>query len=386
MKIQQLTPLTAAALTAALLCSCSGEKKTVTDFATSFAGWVADAKADSILAVYPDSKYAEKLAIDFVADSLTVDKSDTAGVYKVSYRNGVSALVKIDPNGNCSITETRGVFSYPKEKLEFARKTGALKDDETDVELATTMATVDALAGSLYEKYSQERKKAIVVSEPVITRDVMFMLDEGAGYYTLTNTTSQPVKGSEYTITWQGDYLGPMGDSTNHSVENGKDIPANGSVNIPFEFTGRYFPTLKKVTMKEMSVDEFFAAYEPQGREFATYVKDHGHVAPVVAGEGLGDGPFELNGKIGGKHAVRMTLDKGMKTGSYYYDKMGPQNPLNLKITEYNPKTGKLKLEETNANGEVTGTFIGTLSADDFTGSMTSYRGQTFNTVLKVNR
>lgn len=73
-----------------------------------------------------------------------------------------------------------------------------------------------------------------------------------------------------------------------------------------------------------------------------------------------------------------------MKKGTYYYDKYGPSNTLQLVVKAFNPNTGDLTLEETNDKAEVTGTFIGKLSDTSYTGTMTAYTGKTYNFDLKI--
>lgn len=374
--MKQTTPIAVALLSATLLCACSGKKKEVSNFAADFAQKVEAGKVDSLKMVYPAIADADSIAIKFVADSLKVDETDKDGVYSVSYGNGVTALMQRADDGRITVVETKGLFAYPKDKITFAQKTGALKPGINDAEKARIMADVESMAEAIYEKYSARRKGAIQNLGLTITRDIMFMMDTGSGYYTLKNTTDKPISGNEYTITWLDEYIGIV-DSRGYRVEKGKDIPAYGTVRLPITFTGHAHTDIHKITMKELSADEFMAIYTPTGNEYETYLKENGSSSGKM-NEKLSDGPYKIKGKLGGKYAIHMTLDKGMKTGSYYYDKNGAGNPLTLLIKSFNPRTGKIKIEEHNAKGEVTGTFTGTLSATSFSGKMTSFQGKTY--------
>ena len=362
-------------LAAALLCSCSGNKKEVTDFAADFARKVQAGQVDSLKMVYPQIEDADSIAVTFVADSLRVDDTDKEGVYNVSYGNGVAVTVRMDGDGRMTVLDSRGLFAYPK--------TGALNGDLTDAEKAKRMAIVDLMAEDIYSRYSDKRKNAIVNLGLTITKDIMFRMDEGAGYYTLKNTTDRPIKGNEYTITWEDVHMMSLEDDTRYRTETGKDIPANGTVKFPVEFTEYAGSSISKITMKELSNEEFMAGYTPVGNEYEAYVKEHGDEVSA-AGRKLSDGPYHIQGKLDGKYAVHITLDKGMKQGSYYYDKMGPSARLELKVLDFNPKTGKLILEEHNDMGQVTGTFTGTLSSTGFVGQMTSYQGKIYDFNMTV--
>ncbi len=261
-------------LAAALLCSCSGNKKEVTDFAADFARKVQSGQVDSLKMVYPQIEDADSIAVTFVADSLRVDDTDKEGVYNVSYGNGVAVTVRMDGDGRMTVLDSRGLFAYPKEKEQFAIKTGALNGDLTDAEKAKRMVIVDLMAEDIYSRYSDKRKNAIVNLGLTITKDIMFMMDEGAGHYTLKNTTDRPIKGSEYTVTWEDSYIGSGIEDTRYRTETGKDIPANGTVKFPFAFTGHAGSSISKITMKELSNEEFMAGYTPVGNEYEAYVKD----------------------------------------------------------------------------------------------------------------
>lgn len=383
MQFKKTQTSVAVAFVAALMVSCTGKEKQVADFATDFAHKVQAGQMDFLKMVYPQIENADSVAINFVADSLRVEKTDEEGIFKVNYGSGATALVKMDPEGRMSVTETKGVFAYPKAKEKFAEKVGALKGDFNDVEKAKRMAIVDFLAEDIYEDYSARRRNAIVNLGFTVTRDIMFAMEEGEGYFTLKNTTDMPIKGSEYTITWNDYYMGMGVEESKYRTQTGKDIPANGTVRITSSFTGHAGSDITKITMKELSNEEFMDTYTPVGNEYEAYVKEHGDDVKNVTKK-LGDGPYHIKGKLGGKYAVHITIEKGMKTGYYYYDKNGAGATLALKVQDFNPKTGKLILEEQNDKGQVTGTFNGTLTSTSYIGQMTSFQGKIYDFDMEV--
>lgn len=92
-----------------------------------------------------------------------------------------------------------------------------------------------------------------------------------------------------------------------------------------------------------------------------------------------------LEGKIGGKYPIHMTLNGDRTGGSYYYDKSGPDNCLTLYVTDYDAATGLLKMEERNDKGEVTGRFEGRLTAKSYVGTLTLTNGKEFTFDLTSN-
>lgn len=375
--------LVAATLTGALLCACSGRDgdNAANDFAADFGRKAQAAKMDSLKMVYPDIASADSIAFTFIPDSMSVVSAGKDSIYDVSYGNGVTAKIRLNGNGQGTILETRGLFAYPKDRETFARAIGAVKGDLSDAFKAKRMAAIDLVAEHIYDQYAARLKHAIVLGRPVVTKNITFAMEEGRGYRTLTNTTDKPIKGSDYTITWEGSYIGFGIEKTSYRTERGRDIPANGTIKVTYSFSGHSHGMPVKVNMKQKSKDEYMATYKPDGSEYDSYVKEFGDPTKdnAAATGASADGPFKISGKLGGKLPVHITLNKGMKDGSYYYDKYGPSAKLHLKVLDYNPKTGSIKLEEHNDRGEVTSTFSGTLTATAFRGKMTSFAGKTYD-------
>ncbi|MDE6296416.1 MAG: phosphoethanolamine transferase CptA, partial [Muribaculaceae bacterium] len=365
-------------------CMDSG-KKQMKDFAEGFAQHVKSNNRDSIQFYYPGAELAESFELVYNPDSLVIEKSDKEGVYEISYNSKVAMIAEITPDGKIKVKESKGLFKYPDSKLKFAKKVGGLKAGMNDEELSKVMINVDNLSTELYNDYVKERKNAIKNLGFTVTREMEYMMDYGEGYYTLKNVTDQPIAAEDYEITWKETEFGFDRDRTSNKIETGKaDIPANGTIKVKDSFTGHYYRDLVAITVHSPSKEDFYKKYTPTGEEYAAYVKVHGDTP--VKREALGYGPFLMTGKVGGKYAVHITLNKGMKTGSYYYDKSGPNATLDLSVKEYNENTGEVTIEEKNKNGEVTGTFIGILTPDSFVGKMTSFQGKTYDCNFKVSK
>lgn len=384
MKLTTFAFAAAAILLTATSCSNAGEKK-VKAFADNFAKHVSEDNRDSIIYYYPAAEFANDFAIGYKPDSITVKSTDKENVYLVNLGDGATMTVTLSPEDKITINESHGLFSFPDSKLDFARKTGAIRDGINDARLAQTMLIVDNMATELFNNYVETRKNAIKNLGATITKDIDLMLDEGRGYYTLKNTSDQPIAAGDYSITWVKEwyYIGMEKEATEKYIEQGKkDIPANGTITVPFLYSGHVDNSITAITVNTPTQEDFFKNYKPTGQEFAAYVKVHGD-EPVKAGH-LSNGPYQLAGSLGTKLPIHVNLDKGMKHGTYYYDKYGPKNALTLSVKAFNDNTGDLTLEEMNDKGEVTGTFIGKLSADAYIGTMTAYTGKSYPFTLKV--
>ena len=382
--MKKLHAICTSAIALTLACSCTdSHEQAVRDFATDFAAKVQNLQTDSLLAIYPDIAEADSISIEFEADSLTVTPSDSEGIYNVTLGNGASIMVRTNPGGTMTVASSKGIFKYPTAAISFAKKVGAFKQNPTptDVQLAEMMSNVESLSADLFDQYVASRKNAVKSLGFTTTKEPMFGMDEGRGYFTFKNTTDQDIKGNEYEITWLDEYMGWGQESRKRRITEGIDIPANGTARtetVYFNWHGG--SSVSAFTMKIPSKEQFFENFTPAGNEYAEFIKTH----DTSKKANLSDGPYALAGKLGTKLAIHMTIDKGMKTGSYYYDKYGPSYPLILTVKNFDKKTGKITLEEQNDKGEVTGNFTGVLTPESFEGKMTAYTGKTHPFNLSV--
>lgn len=373
-------------LAALILLTCAGctdrNAEKVGEFAKRFGQFVSRNETDSVLKYYPQAEYADKIDLAFKSDSIKVSNSDAENSYTIDFGQHQSMLVNLLSDGNIKVVETKGLFIYPKEKLKFAQEVGALHSDMTDEKLAKAMIIVDNISSELFNDFVTSRKNAIKNLGSTVTKDVMYGYEYGEGYYTLKNTTDHTIGGEEYSITWQNDYMHMGYETHSQNIEPGKDIPPHGSIRIPFNFSLHGGSTIKAITMHTPNQETFFKNYTPKGDEYAVYVRVHGDDPGKVTR--LSYGPYSLAGKLGGKYPIHLTIDQGMKHGSYYYDKYGPKNKLTINVKAFNDRTGELILEEINDNGEMTGTFTGILSPEGYNGTMSSFEGKKYNFSLKT--
>lgn len=366
------------------LTSCDKNTQKVKEFADEFATNVKANNLEKIRSVYPDAELADSVAFSTPAGDPSVKSAENDGEYMVTFSDDAGMLVKVADDGTVSVINSVGIFAYPADLYSVAEKTGALSEDMKDVELAKVMLNINPMLSYLCEEYNTTRKDALRLGQPVVTKDITYAMEEGRGYYVITNELDEPIAGEDYTITWEDVYLGFGYDSQKNRTTKGKDIAAKGTVQIPFVFSGHGGESIVKVAVNAIDENEFIKHFKPKGDEYAKYVKNHGAIEKRE--KGIGDGPFTFAGKLGGKYPIHLTIDKGFKTGSYYYDKYGPSHPLKLTVTSYEPSTGKLKLEEFTDKGRVTGEFAGIVTAETYEGEMDAYTGKTHKfTLTAVN-
>jgi hypothetical protein len=142
-----------------------------------------------------------------------------------------------------------------------------------DVDVAAHISELDSLSTWIYSEYEKSLEGAITVGKPVVTKNIQAAFETGEGYILLTNNTDKDIAGKDYQIRWKYIYLGGMADSTNYANVDGKDIAAHKSVKIPYQFSGHAYMEISSVKMKEMSMDEYLASYQPTGDEYDNFKK-----------------------------------------------------------------------------------------------------------------
>lgn len=375
-------------LALAMLASCeSKEEKAIRAFAEDFGEKASENEIEELTDVYPGLEQADSIAMDYNAKDIKVSKADD-GTYDVQFNNETSLNVKYVNDGKIEVLESTGLFAYPKNAVKFAKAIGGIKDEDMpDSKVAIVMNNLSGVMAFLMDEYMESRKDAITVSGPTITEDIFYTYDEGRGYYTLTNNTNETISRDEYTINSKYETDGSYAAGGYHSstdTEKGGDIPAGGTYKWYFTFWGHGAADRPTITMKHPTQDRFMSMYKAKGNEYKRYKAAHPEDIHKTAK--LDDGPYYISGKLGGKYAIHMTLEKGMKGGSYYYDKYGPNNTLQINVNSFDPKTGHLVLQEINKEGDVTGSFEGTLSNTNFVGDMKVYTRLAYKFDLNVTK
>ena len=262
---------------AVILSSCSDRK---IEFAEYVAEYVATNKVDSLAMVYPEAIF-DSISFSTEYNSIETEKTDVPNVVRAKFGESAYIDIKEDEGGVLSIVESSGIAAFPEQKLELAKKAGAVNDSITDIALAENMAIMDDVITALYDEAVEEYNKSISIHGPKITKQSMFMMDQGLGYFTLQNNTDRNIAGDEYTVVWRhGDvgaaYQGMGVDRTEYSDVDGKNIPAHGSVQYDFSFDGHNSNTIARVDMKPLTMKAFLETYDFTGKEFDEYVKENG--------------------------------------------------------------------------------------------------------------
>lgn len=256
----------------------------VKSYAKYFVEKVNANQVDSLVATYPDIAKADSL-ISINSDAIIVTDGDMAREYEVTLAKGVTLTVNRADDGTITVTESKGLFAFPADKTEIAKKTGLWEADLSDATVADRMKDEDF--------FNYLNKKAN--TSQIIT------ISKGSRGYILTNTTSQPISAGDYRIqvrTEEPTYI-PGTSAIDEwvkkiSYEPGKNIEPNGTA----QYYGTYevYSYMMGQTTNEKEVTgikwnltpeqlkERFASYN--GNEYKEYLKTKGNTvsdAPLAS-------------------------------------------------------------------------------------------------------
>lgn len=270
-------------------CASGDPNAEVKQFASHFATLVANNQVDSIRAVYPDAEECDSFALNFVADSISVQANEQVDTFKVNVGKADFVVAK-DKEGRLSVVSSHGLLAFNDDELAFAKSTGQYKDGLTDVQQARRMA-VKEFKESMIFKMGKEFSTKVTTGPIREIKFPEFAADEGISAVTVFNRTDKTIDGSDYVIDI---YIeGQHGNGV--SREKGKTIPAGGSANIQFSYAGNSMPT--GVLLLFTSSDEkLFAKYfKPTGNEFDEFLQANNLDLDAVA---------EAQQKVGGVTSV----------------------------------------------------------------------------------
>ena len=146
---------------------------------------------DSLKTGYPDIAKADSI-IPVQTDTIMVVES-APGQYDMTLAEGITLKVSRSEDGQISVTESKGLFAFPADKVDLAKKTGIWDGNLSDVQLNERIKD---------EEFFKWLKKV----KSIKSSDIIALgRTEGDGYWTrgfkyVVNKTDQPIKGSDYQV------------------------------------------------------------------------------------------------------------------------------------------------------------------------------------------
>lgn len=346
--------------------SCAGDESKVKSLVADLATAINTGDKSSVTALYPDAAKAIELTLQYSEDNVTVTPLEVEGSFRVAIGDKVElTVVKNAESGNFTVENSRGLFKWPKERMEMAVATGWYDDKLTDKKNAERLSDegfVDYLGGSLLAEIQRKvYAKTTYDLRPAV---------HGTSYEVeVRNDNDFDLPGDAYIATatlWGFDFDRLESVPTRTKKEfSGNNVPAHGTAryNIPgtVDFEYESWEADIRVTMtKEQAIAKFLS---PKGTEYAEYLK------VKESGNGLN---LSLRGFIGGANDVVFNLNGTTGEGQTTFTVAGARNDRKLKLGLYDEQSGKLVIQEYFTSGKYIGDFVGTYKNGIYKGVFTN--------------
>ena len=240
-------------------------------FAVNMATKVSKNQKDSVMMVYADAAKADSLALSFVTDSVKVAEIDSV-TFSADFGGGKTISIKKDAQGKLTITESKGLFAYPENDLDFAKKTGMWTDSLTDAQFAERFATKEEFRKyliSTFDSYSPlvVKRGGTDSYEAVPGTNLIVSTQK----FIVTNRSDKPISGSEYNVrlTWFDNMSGDC-----QETKKGRDLAPNASTTYEVEYSGIGGMGAEncKVIYTTSKEQQFEKNFQPKGDEYQKFL------------------------------------------------------------------------------------------------------------------
>lgn len=275
MKRKQLFGI-ASILTGMALTACSSGGKSVSpedevrESVKHFVEMVSAGQLDSVKNIYPEIAMADSIA-PVKSDSISVTETGK-GSYDVAVAEGITVKITRSDDGAVKITESKGLFAYPAEKIEFAKNTGMWDAALSDVKLNERMKD-EGFADFIKDKISSQTKNIITIGA---LSGSSFDTDYTQ---TLKNNSNVEIRPSDYVINvtgveyyWNEEY-GVNEPREIRTTKPGKAISPNGSARVSFPtYYGSPSGEIKGITWKISDEEKARRFAKFTGKEYQEYL------------------------------------------------------------------------------------------------------------------
>lgn len=254
-------------LLGSIITSC-GTKTTPEDEVKSYGKYFVEKlsanQLDSLKASYPDIASADSL-VKFESDTVIV--AETApGKYDITLDKGATLKASRAEDGTITVAESRGLFAYPTDKVELAKKTGMWADSLNDKQMSERMKDDE------FFKHINKTAKSKISRLLVIGPQPGF--NDGGGNQSVTNKSDKTIDGADYSVvkalSYRGNYFSPGG--VNYSTVKGKTLKPGESMKHFMNFAPMGIEYFERIKWK-LSDDELIAKYVTfTGKEYQEYL------------------------------------------------------------------------------------------------------------------
>ena len=242
-------------------------------FGSYFVEKVLSGQLDSIKAFYPEISMADSI-VPLKLDTIKVMEI-APGQYDVTLAEGVKLKINRSEEGNITVSESKGLFAYPADKIGIAKKTGMWEDNLTDAQLNERLRDEDFFKFIKKSKTVND-KKVISVGQVQPNDKNIESCGFCDGHLIITNQTDVFISGDDYELVNKVGYQGQATDyddgySEFGSYEKGKDLEPYGKARYEAEWGFRVYNNYRiKWKLTKEQLQEKFAPFT--GNEYQEYL------------------------------------------------------------------------------------------------------------------
>lgn len=260
-----------AAVISLLGTSCNGNGSgddPVKTFGIKAANYAAQNQIDSLKLIYPTLN-ADSVALNYIADSIKIAETGQPGIYTITLTKDASLSVKQAEDGTLTVTGSHGIIGLTPSQEKLAKGTGMITPELSDNEIAERLKDKDFVK-FIENKAVQYVAKNFKRGKQTTIKDIEYMMDTGIIRFNVDNNLDVPMQGSDYTFNVVMEDLRTGQTWTNK--QQGKDVPAGGSVYYDVEGSGYTGPsrTYVNTTLSNQAILEKY--YTPTGKEYDEYL------------------------------------------------------------------------------------------------------------------
>ena len=221
-------------------CHSKGDQK-VRQFVEQFAKAVETGDSLAILNNYPDAESADSL---YIPNSEYIVSKNESGNYKVEWNKDIWMEISPQEKEGWKIISSQGLFAWPNDVMEFAKKTGQWKTGLTDKDLFIRMDDND-FAKTIMEDFCNSFKKKVMQKGSLeVLKEASYELDNWTLGIKIANSNDVQLSGNDYKVTmkvWnQNLYNNNLDENEAWSSTSirGKDVAPNGETILTHSFEG----------------------------------------------------------------------------------------------------------------------------------------------------
>ena len=162
---------------------------------------------DSLAVSYPDIAKADSI-IPITSDTIIVAEN-APGQFDMTLADGITLKVTRSEDGNISVIESKGLFAFPADKVDIAKKTGMITEETNDIQKSEVLKNEDFF-NWLDKHIFDQLQNAVVIEEGVsrVKEEKVYneLYDGVVTFMTtikpiiITNNGNVPIEGADYTV------------------------------------------------------------------------------------------------------------------------------------------------------------------------------------------